>query len=664
MEEINRIRELRSLLHRYAIEYYRNDAPSVPDYEYDRLMEELRALEEKHPEVFDPNSPSQRVGAGPVDGFDKVVHEHPMLSMDNSYNFDDLKDFARRVESEAGKQEYEVELKIDGLGICLTYENGRFVSGVTRGDGITGEDVSSNVRTIRSIPMEIPFTGRIEIRGEVYMPKESLARINAAQREKGLPEFANCRNAAAGSIRQLDPRIAASRGLSAFWYHVPDAINYVKTQKEALDLLDSWGLITNPVRVVLPDMDAVWAYIETIAEKRPSLPYDIDGMVIKVNDLETQRRLGNTARAPRWEIAYKFPPEEVVTTVEDILITVGRTGRVTPTAKLTPVRVAGSIITYSTLHNEDMIREKDVRIGDSVVIRKAGDVIPEVIRVIKERRKGTEKEFRYPEFCPVCHERIIRLPGESDYYCTNTDCPSRIVESIIHFASRDAMDIEGLGDKTVQMFHDAGLLERLEDIYELDKKTQELLKLEKMGEKSVANLIEAVYRSKKQPFHRLLNGLGIRHVGEKAAKVIASYYPSLEDLENASKEDLTNIPDIGEATAESITAFFRDEKNKAMLESLKAHGVNPKETVEKKETSGSPFAGLTVVLTGSLTNYSRKEAGELLEHYGAKVTGSVSKATDLVVYGEAAGSKLTKANALGIRTMNEEEFEEIIKELE
>ena len=311
-----------------------------------------------------------------------------------------------------------------------------------------------------------------------------------------------------------------------------------------------------------------------------------------------------------------------------------------------------------------MIREKDVRIGDSVVIRKAGDVIPEVIRVIKERRKGTEKEFRYPEFCPVCHERIIRLPGESDYYCTNTDCPSRIVESIIHFASRDAMDIEGLGDKTVQMFHDAGLLERLEDIYELDKKTQELLKLEKMGEKSVANLIEAVYRSKKQPFHRLLNGLGIRHVGEKAAKVIASYYPSLEDLENASKEDLTSIPDIGEATAESITAFFRDEKNKAMLESLKAHGVNPKETVEKKETSGSPFAGLTVVLTGSLTNYSRKEAGELLEHYGAKVTGSVSKATDLVVYGEAAGSKLTKANALGIRTMNEEEFEEIIKELE
>ena len=663
MDVLQRITELRKLLHKYAVEYYRNDAPSVPDYEYDMLMEELRKLEDEHPEYDDPNSPSKRVGAGPVDGFSKVVHAHPMLSMDNSYNFNDLKDFARRVESEAGPQEYEVELKIDGLGICLTYENGRFVSGVTRGDGITGEDVSSNVRTIRSIPMEIPFAGRIEIRGEVYMPKSSLERINAQQREKGLPEFANCRNAAAGSIRQLDPRIAASRGLSAFWYHVPDASLYVKTQKDALDMLDRWGLITNPIRTVLPDMDHVWEYIEKIAAMRPDLPYDIDGMVIKVNDLNTQARLGNTARAPRWEIAYKFPPEEVVTTVEDILITVGRTGRVTPTAKLTPVRVAGSLISYSTLHNEDMIREKDVRIGDSVVIRKAGDVIPEVIRVIKERRKGTEKEFRYPEYCPVCHERIIRLPGESDYYCTNTDCPSRIVESIIHFASRDAMDIEGLGEKTVQMFHDAGILERLEDIYHLDEHTDELMKLDKMGEKSVANLIQAVYNSKKQPFHRLLNGLGIRHVGEKAAKVISSYYPSLDDLMNASKEDLTVIPDVGEATAESITAFFADEKNISMIESLKACGVNPKEVKEEKQTEGSPFAGLTVVLTGSLANYSRKEAGDLLEKHGAKVTGSVSKSTDLVIYGEAAGSKLTKAQALGIRTMTEDEFEDIVKDL-
>lgn len=663
MDVLQRITELRKLLHKYSVEYYRNDAPSVPDYEYDMLMEELRKLEDEHPEYDDPNSPSKRVGAGPVEGFSKVVHAHPMLSMDNSYNFNDLKDFARRVESEAGPQEYEVELKIDGLGICLTYENGRFVSGVTRGDGITGEDVSSNVRTIRSIPMEIPFAGRIEIRGEVYMPKSSLERINAQQREKGLPEFANCRNAAAGSIRQLDPRIAASRGLSAFWYHVPDASMYVKTQKEALDMLDEWGLITNPVRTVLPDMDHVWEYIEKIAAMRPDLPYDIDGMVIKVNDLNTQARLGNTARAPRWEIAYKFPPEEVVTTVEDILITVGRTGRVTPTAKLTPVRVAGSLISYSTLHNEDMIREKDVRIGDSVVIRKAGDVIPEVIRVIKERRKGTEKEFRYPEYCPVCHERIIRLPGESDYYCTNTDCPSRIVESIIHFASRDAMDIEGLGEKTVQMFHDAGILERLEDIYHLDEHTDELMKLDKMGEKSVANLIQAVYNSKKQPFHRLLNGLGIRHVGEKAAKVISSYYPSLDDLMNASKEDLTVIPDVGEATAESITAFFADEKNISMIESLKACGVNPKEVKEEKQTEGSPFAGLTVVLTGSLANYSRKEAGDLLEKHGAKVTGSVSKSTDLVIYGEAAGSKLTKAQTLGIRTMTEDEFEDILKDL-
>ena len=661
MDIKQQILDLRKILNQYSIEYYRNDNPSVPDAEYDRLINQLRKLEKEHPEYYDPNSPTQRVGGELSEGFKKIVHAKPMLSMDNAYNLNDLKAFSIRVENEVGPQEYEVELKIDGLAMCLSYNNGNFIQGVTRGDGIVGEDVSSNIRTIKAIPLSIDFKDPFEVRGEVYMPKKSFERLNAEKRLNGQEEFANCRNAAAGSIRQLDPKIAASRGLAAFWYHLPDASKYVKTQKESLDLLDKLGFITNPLRKVFPDIEKAWDYILEMTEKRASLPYDIDGMVIKVNSLEAQNKLGSTARIPRWEIAYKFPPEEVVTKLEDVIISVGRTGKVAPTAKLRPVKIAGSTVSYATLHNEDFIKEKDVRINDYVVVKKAGDVIPEIIKSLPERRDGSQQPFNYPDNCPICGEKLYRFEGEVDYYCMNTECPARIEENIIHFVSREAMNIEGLGDKKVIALHQAGLLNKLEDIYDLPYRKDEIFKTDlKMGEKSFENLVTAIEDSKKQPFDHFLNGLGIRHVGAKAAKTLASYYPNIGALSKATKEELTVIPDVGEITADTLRAFFTDPENLRLLEALKNHGLDPQAKVEKK--IASPFSGLTMVLTGTLSTYSRTQMTELLESLGAKMTGSVSAKTDIVVYGTDAGSKLTKAQALGVRTMDEEELMGILKD--
>jgi DNA ligase (NAD+) len=661
MDIKQQILDLRKILNQYSIEYYRNDNPSVPDAEYDRLINQLRQLEKEHPEYYDPNSPTQRVGGELSEGFKKIVHAKPMLSMDNAYNLNDLKAFSVRVENEVGPQEYEVELKIDGLAMCLSYNNGSFIQGVTRGDGIVGEDVSNNIRTIKAIPLSIDFKDPFEVRGEVYMPKKSFERLNAEKRLNGQEEFANCRNAAAGSIRQLDPKIAASRGLAAFWYHLPDASKYVKTQKESLDLLDKLGFITNPLRKVFPDIEKAWDYILEMTEKRASLPYDIDGMVIKVNSLEAQNKLGSTARIPRWEIAYKFPPEEVVTKLEDVIISVGRTGKVAPTAKLRPVKIAGSTVSYATLHNEDFIKEKDVRINDYVVVKKAGDVIPEIIKSLPERRDGSQQPFNYPDNCPICGEKLYRFEGEVDYYCMNTECPARIEENIIHFVSREAMNIEGLGDKKVIALHQAGLLNKLEDIYDLPYRKDEIFKTDlKMGEKSFENLVTAIEESKKQPFDHFLNGLGIRHVGAKAAKTLASYYPNIGALSKATKEELTVIPDVGEITADTLRAFFTDPENLRLLEALKNHGLDPQAKVEKK--IASPFSGLTMVLTGTLSTYSRTQMTELLESLGAKMTGSVSAKTDIVVYGTDAGSKLTKAQALGVRTMDEEELMGILKD--
>ncbi|MBQ7890983.1 MAG: NAD-dependent DNA ligase LigA [Erysipelotrichaceae bacterium] len=659
---LERVKELRRLLDQYSLEYYTYDKPSVPDSEYDRLYNELKELEEKHPEWYDPNSITQRVGGKVLDAFNKITHKRQMLSLGNAYNYEDLKAFEQRVVDAVGPVDFEVELKIDGLAMSLTYMNGTFVQAVTRGDGIVGEDVSNNVRTIRNIPMHIDLQDEIEIRGEIYMPKSSFERVNEERRLNGEEEFANPRNAAAGSIRQLDSSVAASRGLDGFWYHVCEANKWVNTHSASLEMLDRFGFKTNPLRKVFNNMDDVWQYILEMTEKRNSLPYEIDGMVIKVDSLSAQEELGTTIKVPKWAIAYKFPAEEVLTTLEDIFVTVGRTGKITPNAKLTPVRIAGTSVSYAQLHNEDMIANKDIRIGDTVVVRKAGDIIPEVVRSLPERRDGSQVPFTFPKVCPICGSSLYRFDGESDHYCMNTECGARIVESIAHFASRDAMNIDGLGVKKVEALNKAGILSKVEDIYDLKYEEDKVLAIDKMGKLSFENLVDAIENSKSNPLEKLLYGLGIRHVGEKAAKVLSQQFGSMDQLMHASKEDFMAIKDIGEATADALLVFFMDEHNQKMIERLKLHGVRmDTDVVEIQE---SLFTGKTVVLTGSLQLYTRSEATSLLESLGAKVSGSVSKKTDLVIYGESAGSKLEKARSLNVAVMSEEEFNERLQEIE
>ncbi|MBQ9840966.1 MAG: NAD-dependent DNA ligase LigA [Erysipelotrichaceae bacterium] len=659
---LDRVKELRRLLDQYSLEYYTYDKPSVPDSEYDRLYNELKDLEEKHPEWYDPNSITQRVGGKVLDAFNKITHKRQMLSLGNAYNYEDLKAFEQRVVDAVGPVDFEVELKIDGLAMSLTYINGTFVQAVTRGDGIVGEDVSNNVRTIRNIPMHIDLQDEIEIRGEIYMPKSSFERVNEERRLNGEEEFANPRNAAAGSIRQLDSSVAASRGLDGFWYHVCEANKWVNTHSASLEMLDRFGFKTNSLRKVFNNMDDVWQYILEMTEKRNSLPYEIDGMVIKVDSLSAQEELGTTIKVPKWAIAYKFPAEEVLTTLEDIFVTVGRTGKITPNAKLTPVRIAGTSVSYAQLHNEDMIMNKDIRIGDTVVVRKAGDIIPEVVRSLPERRDGSQVPFTFPKVCPICGSSLYRFDGESDHYCMNTECGARIVESIAHFASRDAMNIDGLGVKKVEALNKAGILSKVEDIYDLKYEEEKVLAIDKMGKLSFENLVDAIENSKSNPLEKLLYGLGIRHVGEKAAKVLSQQFGSMDQLMHASKEDFMAIKDIGEATADALLVFFKDEHNQKMIERLKLHGVRmDTDVVEIQE---SLFTGKTVVLTGSLQLYTRSEATSLLESLGAKVSGSVSKKTDLVIYGESAGSKLEKARSLNVAVMSEEEFNERLQEIE
>lgn len=659
---LDRVKELRRLLDQYSLEYYTYDKPSVPDSEYDRLYNELKALEENHPEWYDPNSITQRVGGKVLDAFNKITHKRQMLSLGNAYNYEDLKAFEQRVVDAVGPVDFEVELKIDGLAMSLTYINGTFVQAVTRGDGIVGEDVSNNVRTIRNIPMHIDLEDEIEIRGEIYMPKSSFERVNEERRLNGEEEFANPRNAAAGSIRQLDSSVAANRGLDGFWYHVCEANKWVNTHSASLEMLDRFGFKTNSLRKVFNNMDDVWQYILEMTEKRNSLPYEIDGMVIKVDSLSAQEELGTTIKVPKWAIAYKFPAEEVLTTLEDIFVTVGRTGKITPNAKLTPVRIAGTSVSYAQLHNEDMIMNKDIRIGDTVVVRKAGDIIPEVVRSLPERRDGSQVPFTFPKVCPICGSSLYRFDGESDHYCMNTECGARIVESIAHFASRDAMNIDGLGVKKVEALNKAGILSEVEDIYDLKYEEDKVLAIDKMGKLSFDNLVTAIENSKSNPLEKLLYGLGIRHVGEKAAKVLSQQFGSMDQLMHASKEDFMAIKDIGEATADALLVFFKDEHNQKMIERLKLHGVRmDADVVEIQE---SLFTGKTVVLTGSLQLYTRSEATSLLESLGAKVSGSVSKKTDLVIYGESAGSKLEKARSLNVAVMSEEEFNERLQEIE
>lgn len=658
MDEKQRILELRNLLKRYAYEYYTLDMPSVPDSEYDRLFRELEELEKKHPEMADPNSVTQRVGFEILSEFKKVTHERPMLSLGDVFSYDELREWAKKITDVYGQVEFCAEYKIDGLAMSLIYEDGLFKQAVTRGDGITGEDVSSNVRTIQSIPMAIPYKQRYDIRGEVYMPKSSFQRVNRERKANNEEEFANPRNAAAGSIRQLDSRICASRGLDGFWYHVPDDVNS-DTHYGSLQYAKQLGFIVNETTSLFNDIEEVIGFIEETAKIRHDLPYEIDGMVIKVNSYALQRELGFTSRIPKWAIAYKFPAEEVVTKLEDIFITVGRTGKCTPNAKLIPVKVAGTTVSFATLHNEDNIADKDIRIGDSVVVRKAGDIIPEVVKAIKEKRDGSQLPFEFPEFCPVCGGRLYRFEDEAAHYCVNSECKARLVYSIAHFTERNAMNIDGFGEKRVEAFLNNGLISSFEDIYKLHNRKDEILQMEKFGEKSFDNLIEAIENSKNNSLERLINGLGIRQVGEKASKILAARFKTMDAFMNASLEELSAIKDIGPITAEYIVDYFKEEDNREMIAQLKLLGVKM-EYLDQSINSDSLFKDKTVVLTGTLEKYSRNEAAALLENLGAHVASSVSKKTDFVIYGAEAGSKLDKARSLGVTTLSEEEFENML----
>ena len=650
-----RILELRSILDRLAYEYYVLDQPSKSDQEYDRYYQELVALEDEFPQYRDPNSITQRVGGVVLDAFTKVEHKRTMLSLGNAFNLEDLHAFDERVREVVPNARYVVELKIDGLAMSLIYRDGRFVQALTRGDGVVGEDVTHNVKTIPSIPMHIPLQGEVEVRGEVYMPNASFQMLNEEREKNGEELFANPRNAAAGSIRQLDSSVAAKRKLDAFWYYFVNAQEYdIHSHEEALQKMSEMHLRVNPLRKVCERIDEVWQFIEEITEQRNDLPYAIDGMVIKVDDLDAQNRLGSTVKVQRWAIAYKFPAEEVITKLLDIVVTVGRTGRITPNAVLEPVRVAGTTVSAAQLHNEDMIKEKDIRIHDDVVVRKAGDIIPEVVRPLLERRNDTQAVYHFPTHCPICGSELVRFPEEAAHYCINQDCPARVVESMIHFASRDAMDIDTLGDKKVEFFHKQGFLNTIEDIYCLKEHRQELIDLEGFKEKSVDKLLDAIEDSKQNPLEDLIYGLGIRQVGKKAAKVLAKHFLSMDALMAANEEELVAIKDIGQITAESITAFFHEPKNMELIAHLKGYGLRM--DTEAEQIQESSFSGKTIVLTGTLTQMTRNDAKALLESLGANVSGSVSKKTDLVIYGEAAGSKLTKANSLGVMTMDEDTF--------
>lgn len=652
-----RLLELRELLKRYNYEYHTLDKPTIPDSEYDILYRELQDLEAKYPEEYDENSVTQHPGYEILDEFKKVIHQRPMLSLGNVFNYEELKEWANKIEEVFGKIEYSVEYKIDGLAMNLVYQDGKFLQAVTRGNGIEGEDVTSNVRTIKSLPKTIPYQERYEIRGEVFMPKKAFEKANEARRAEGLEEFANPRNAAAGSIRQLDSSIAANRGLDGFWYHVPSDIN-ASSHFESLQYAKHLGFKINENTQIFNDIDEIYAFIEKTIEIRHDLPYEIDGIVIKVNNYDIQRELGFTSRVPKWAIAYKFPPEEVRSVVEDIFITVGRTGKCTPNAKLTPVKLQGSTVGFATLHNEDNIKDKDIRIGDTVIVRKAGDIIPEVVRSVKENRDGSQVAYIFPDVCPVCGAKIIRLDGEAAHFCINSDCPAKVVEGIAHFASRDAMNIDGLGKKRVEQFFNNHILNSFEDIYTIHAKRDLILSLDKFGEKSYQNLVEAIEKSKENSLECLLFGLGIKQVGKKAAKILASRFENIDNLMKAEVEEIEAIHEIGHIIATSVYDFFKDEHNIAMIESFKLHGLNMQYL--KTDTKTSIFSNKTCVLTGSLSKYTRSQATVILESLGANVSSSVSKKTDYVIYGAEAGSKLEKAQKLGVKTLTEEEFDNII----
>ena len=655
IEAEKRVQELTTLLEKYNYEYYVLNQSTVSDQEFDRLMEELKKLEEEFPTLKKKNSPTQRVGGEVQSEFKKIPHKRLMLSLADIFNEDEIRDWDKRIRSilHVDEVEYVGELKIDGLGMSLIYENGEFQYAVTRGDGIMGEDVTANVMTIPSIPMHVKELRPFEVRGEVYMPKASLEATNIQRRLAGETEFANCRNAAAGSIRNLDPKVAASRKLDAYWYYLVNARELdIHVHSDALNYLDELGFRTNKERRILRGADELIAYVEEMGKKRPSLGYDIDGIVFKVNNLNEYDTLGYTAKVPRWAIAYKFPPEEVTTKLLDIVISIGRTGRVTPNAILAPVRVAGSTVQRATLNNEDFIKEKGLMIGDIVALHKAADVIPEVTGPVLSRRDGTQTKWVMPANCPVCGHPLSKV--KNMHYCFNPECNSRKIEKMIHFASRNAMDIDGMGANVIEEFFAEGFLHDIPDIYHLSDHATEIKELDGWSDKSMNSLLDAIEASKKQSMERLLFGIGIKEVGEKMAKVLSKRYKNLDELAKANEEDLLKIPDVGPVAAKSIVDFFMNDKNKAEIELLRQDGLNFDYLGTDTLDVNSFFYGKTIVLTGTLTRYSRQEMTDILEGIGAHCAGSVSKKTDLVIAGPGAGSKLDKANELGIEVIDED----------
>jgi DNA ligase (NAD+) len=653
------INDLRDQLRHHEYQYYVLDQPEISDAEYDALMRQLKALEDAHPELITPDSPTHRVGGKPREGFVKVAHTSPMLSLDNALNEGELRDFDRRVRELLGAESprYVAELKLDGLSMAALYRGGRFTQAVTRGDGVVGEDVSENARTIRSLPLRAKDgLAEFEVRGETVMNRSAFERLNAERDERGLSRFANPRNAAAGSLRVLEPQITASRRLEYYAYYLQtDGKPACERHWEALDLLEKMGFKVNLKRKLCDTVDELLAFCAEYEAKRDDLPYEIDGVVIKVDSVAQQQRLGYTAKAPRWAIAYKYAARQALTTVEDISIQVGRTGAVTPVAHLTPVEVSGVTVSRATLHNEDEIARLELEIGDTVVIERSGDVIPKVVRV---HTKGSyRRPFRMPTHCPVCGGRIVREEGEAASRCINTNCPARLKESILHFASRGVMNIDGMGDVLVDQLVDRGIVKSVGDIYALNVET--LMDLERMGEKSAGNVIRNIEKSRRNPLPRLLTGLGIRFVGERTAVFLAEAFGSLDRIEEASLEDLQQAEEVGPKVAESIRQFFREPRNRELVQRLRDAGLTFE--YQQKKKPGGPLKGMTFVLTGTLPNLSRDDAKALIETAGGKVSGSVSRKTNYVVAGEDAGTKLDKAKELGIKVLDEAALLDLIK---
>ena len=655
-----RIQELTDILNDANYKYYVLDEPTITDQEYDKYLRELEELEQEYPNYAKQDSPTQRVGGQVLDTFEKVTHKIPMMSLSDVFSESEIASFDEKIKKEGIIPQYVCELKIDGLSVSLLYEKGILVRAATRGDGVVGENITHNVKTIKSIPLKLKKEIDIEVRGEIYMSKKALEKVNIERLKNGEKPLQNARNGAAGSIRQLDSKVAAKRGLDAWIYHLPNPLDYnINTHFEALQFMSELGFKTNPNNFLANNIGEVFEFIEQKKSQREELPYDIDGIVIKVNNIRQQLDLGYTAKYPKWATAYKFPAEEVLTRLNDIIFTVGRTGQITPNAVLDPVLVMGSTIARATLHNENNILEKDLRIGDIVSIRKAGDVIPEVVEAKKERRTGKEKQFQMIKECPICGSKLIKKENQVDYFCLNDSCPTRKIEGLIHFASRDAMNIDGLGDKIMEDFFNFSFIKTIPDIYLLKNHQKELMRLEGYGEKSITKLLDSIEKSKVNSLEKLLFGLGIPHVGSKTAKILSSHYHNIDNIINASFEDLSSINDIGDIIAQSIIDYFQNEDNITIINKLKSYDVNMN-YLGPKIIKDDNFYGKTFVLTGTMENYKREDAKSLIEQRGGKTTSSVSKKTDVVLAGKDPGSKYMKAKELNINIWTEEDFKKYL----